>query len=372
MSMAAIVAAVVEALHAIAPPELAEAWDNVGLLLGDPAAPCRRAIVALDATPALVRRAARSGAQLVISHHPPIMAPLPRVRADEAPGALVLDAARRGVALAAAHTNLDVAQGGVNDVLAELLGLQAVEPLAPCGPSTQAKIVVFTPEGDLAAVIHALSAAGAGVIGQYRECTFRIPGTGTFRALESAHPTIGQVGRREEAAEFRLEAVVPLALAERAAAAARAAHSYEEPAIDIYPLAGGRLDIGLGRFGRLPKPMPASRLVRLIKRKLGLRTLRAIGDLNRRVERVAVLGGAGGKHVDAALRAGCQLYLTGDVTYHQALAAQAAGLVLVNAGHAATEQPVIPVLARRLAARCPAVRFRPVVRSELPTSGFGP
>jgi dinuclear metal center YbgI/SA1388 family protein len=358
---------IVQALHTIAPPELADAWDNVGLLVGDPAAPCRSVLVALDVDRALVRRAAKAGAQLIISHHPPVINPLRRVTADDLVGALVLEAARHGIALAAAHTNYDVAPGGVNDVLAGLLDLQAVEPLARCDRSAQAKIVVFTPASDLEAVLRALTDAGAGVIGQYRECTFRTPGTGTFRALEGAHPTIGQVGRREEVAELRLEAVVPLALAERAAAAARQAHSYEEPAIDVYPLEGGRLDVGLGRCGRLPKPMRAKRLVERIKAKLGVRSVRVVGDSGTRIERVAVLGGSGGKYLDDAIRRGCQLHLTGDVSYHQALAAAGRGLVVVDAGHAATEAPAIPVLAKRLARLCPDVRFIAV-----PTRAEGP
>jgi len=230
----ATIAEVLAALHAIAPRELAEPWDNVGLLLGDPAAPCERALVALDVDEALVRRAARGGAQLIVSHHPPLLDPVPSVTAAQPEGRLLLAAARVGVALAAAHTNYDVADGGVSDVLAARLGLRDVEPLARCEASAQAKLVVFTPPGDLEAVLAALAEAGAGAIGDYRECTFRAEGTGTFRALAGARPAIGRVGRREEVAELRVEAVVPLAMAGGAAEAVRRAHSYEEPAIDIY------------------------------------------------------------------------------------------------------------------------------------------
>lgn len=347
---------VVEALHQIAPPELAEEWDNVGLLLGDPAAPCDRVVATLDVDRRVLRRAARAGAQLVVSHHPPIFKPVASITADREGGALLLEAAREGIALAAAHTNYDIAPGGVNDVLAGLLELREVEPLAAAEASAQAKIVVFTPASDLEAVIAALSRAGAGAIGNYRECTFRSPGVGTFRGLEGANPTIGHVGRREEVDELRLEAVLPLALARRVVSAVRDAHSYEEPAVDVYPLAPARPELGLGRVGALPKPMRADRLVERIKQCLGIETVRVAGSLRRRVERVAVLGGSGGSHVADAVRHGCQLYLTGDVSHHQALDAAAAGLTLVDAGHAATEAPAIPVLARRLAGLCPGIR----------------
>lgn len=357
------IVAILRALDTIAPPELAEPWDNVGLLLGDPEADCERALVALEADTAMVRRAARRGAKLIITHHPPLFHPLKRLVASEPAGRLALEAARLGLALAAAHTNYDAAPGGVNDILAELIGLRGVEPLARSERSPQAKIVVFTPPADLEAVIAALSAAGAGLIGRYRECTFRTPGTGTFRPLAGARPTIGQVGRREEVEELRLEAVLPLALADRAAAAARAAHSYEEPAIDIYPLAARPFTVGIGRCGTLPKPLPAADVVELIKHKLGVEPVRVAGSLERRVERLALCAGAGGRYVQDAVRRRCRLYLTGDISHHEALEALGSGLTVVDAGHGATEAPAIPVLARRLAEACPGVDFEVPRRS---------
>jgi len=356
------VARIIRALDSLAPPELAEPWDNVGLLLGDPEADCRRALVALEADTALVRRAARQGANLIITHHPPLFRPLKAIVASEPVGRMLLEAARLGVALAAAHTNYDLAPGGVNDVLAELVGLRHLEPLARAERSPQAKIVVFTPPGDLDPVIAALTSAGAGLIGQYRECTFRTPGTGTFRPLAGARPTIGRVGLREEVEELRLEAIVPLALADRAAAAARAAHSYEEPAIDIYPLGGEHFEVGIGRCGDLTEPMPAADLIERIKAQLGVETVRVAGPLERTVPRMGLCAGSGGRYIPQAVRKGCRLYLTGDLSHHQALEAQAAGLVVVDAGHAATEAPAVAALARRLAEACPRVEFK-VVRS---------
>ena len=356
----ATIGGVIEALEQIAPAELAEEWDNVGLLLGDREAPCERVLVGLEATRGLLRRAVRATAQLAITHHPAIFRPAASITADHEGGRLLLEAARQGIALAAAHTNWDVAPGGVNDVLADLLDLRDREPVAACAASVSAKIVVFTPPGDLDAVLRALRESGAGAIGRYRECTFRTPGVGTFRGLEGAHPTIGEAGRREEAEELRVEAVLPLALARQVAAAVRAAHSYEEPAIDVYETEPARPELGLGRAGSLPKPVQARHLVTRIKALLAVEHVRVAGDLRRRVERVAVVGGAGGDYVSHAIRRGCQLYLTGDVSHHEALEAVAAGLVVVDAGHAATEQPAMPVLARRLAELCPGVRVTAV------------
>ena len=348
---------VVAALDRIAPFALAEPWDNVGLLLGDLAAACDRVVVALEADRALLARAVRTKAQLIVTHHPPIFRPLGRITADDATGALVLEAARQGIALAAAHTNYDVAPDGVSSVLAGLLGLKDTQPLARAERGAQAKLVVFTPAGDLDAVLAALDDAGAGIIGNYRQCTFRSPGTGSFLPLEGAAPTLGRVGRREEVEELRVEAVVPLAIAGRTVAAVRRAHSYEEPAIDVVPLEGRATHVGIGLVGALPRPVQAQRLVARIKKALAVRHVRVAGDLRRRVERVALCAGSGGKLVADAARAGCQLYLTADVGHHQAVEAVERGLVVVDAGHAATEAPAIPVLARRLRALCPDVTF---------------
>lgn len=358
------IGSIVDALHRIAPPALAEPWDNVGLLLGDRAAECDQALVSLEADAAALRRAASLGAQLIIAHHPVIFRPVARVTADDPAGAVLLRAARAGIAVAAAHTNYDAAHGGVSHVLAERLGLRDPEPLARTERSGLAKLVVFTPQEDLDAVLAALDDSGAGHIGRYRECTFRSPGTGTFRPLAGARPAVGQVGRREEVAELRVESIVPLALAAGAVAAVRRAHSYEEPAIDVVPLEGGPAGVGIGLWGRLPRAEQAGRLLARVKKALGVRHVRVVGSLRRRVERAAVCGGAGGKLIRDALRCGCQFYLTGDVTHHDALLAADAGLVVVDAGHAATEAPALAPLAARLRSLCPSVAFAVAPRSD--------
>ncbi|MFP4057630.1 MAG: Nif3-like dinuclear metal center hexameric protein [Candidatus Brocadiia bacterium] len=358
--MGAQVADVMAALDAIAPSQLAEPWDNVGLLLGEADAPCERALVALEVDLRLVRRAARLGAGLVVAHHPPVLQPLCRMTSQTPAGRLLLEAARSQVALAAAHTNYDLAPGGVNDVLAGLLDLRDTQPLAPAACTRQAKIVVFTPADDLPAVLAALARSGAGVIGNYVDCTFRVAGTGAFRPAEGAHPTVGRVGERQEVDELRVEAVLPMALAGPVAQAVRQAHSYEEPAVDVYPLEGEGGELGLGRCGALSRPMRAENLAERIQDRLGAPHIRVAGDLRRRVQRVAVMGGSGGKYVDHAARQGCELYLTGDVDHHQALDAVAAGLVVVDAGHAVTEAPAIPALATRLGELCPEATFTAV------------
>jgi len=358
---------VIHALDTIAPPALAESWDNVGLLVGDPQAPCSKAVVCLDVNEALVRRMARQSVELIVSHHPAIFRPMASLTGASTAEHTVLEAVQCHVALAAAHTNYDTAPGGVNDVLAELFGLEDVRVLARSDASAQAKIVVFTPEDALDEVLAALTAHGAGAVGQYRECTFRSEGTGTFRGLPGTDPAVGEAGKLEEASELRVEACVPLGLARQAAAAVRHAHPYEEPAIDVYRLENARAEVGIGRCGRLPRPVRAATLIGTIKEQLRVSHVRVAGDTTRSVERIAILGGSGGRYWRDAVREGCELLVTGDVSHHEAMDAAATGLVVVDAGHAGTEAPAIPALAKRLRDLCPNVRFQ-AVRASGPFS----
>jgi hypothetical protein len=223
-------------------------------------------------------------------------------------------------------------------------------------------MVIFMPAENVDAVAGALSEAGAGVIGEYTHCTFRTPGTGTFLGGEATDPYLGEKGRLERVEEIRLETVVPAHAAGRAAAAATAAHPYEEVALDLYPIEGHPEGCGYGRVGALPEPMTPEELSERVARALGFPArLVADPDRGRRVERVAVLGGSGGSFVREAAASGARAYVTGDLDYHDALLAHSLGLVAIDAGHAATELPSLEPLARRLAELVDA----PVALSEV-------
>jgi hypothetical protein len=212
------------------------------------------------------------------------------------------------------------------------------------------KLVVFVPEENADEISSALTEAGAGVIGEYTHCTFRTPGTGTFFGGEGTDPYTGEKGRLERVPELRLETVVPAHAAARAAAAIRAAHPYEEPAFDVYPVDGYPEDCGYGRMGTLPAPLTPEDLCDHVSGSLGFPArLVADPEPGRRVERVAVLGGSGGSFIREATALGADAYVTGDLDYHDALLAESLGLGAIDAGHAATELPSLEPLARRLA-----------------------
>jgi dinuclear metal center YbgI/SA1388 family protein len=250
---------------------------------------------------------------------------------------------------------LDNTQGGINDSLCRRLGLQEPVPLRRREAPQQYKVVVFVPEKDLTNVSDAMFAAGAGNIGQYSQCSFRLAGLGTFFGSEATNPAVGQKGQREEVSEWRLEAICPLACLDQVITALRHAHSYEEPAYDVYPLRTVTSAQGEGRIGRLPAKMELSELAGMIKHSLHASQVQMIGDPRRLVERVGVVCGAGGDFLQDAVRARADVLLTGELRFHDYLAAQAQGLALLLPGHYATERFGVEELAARLQQQFPAL-----------------
>jgi dinuclear metal center YbgI/SA1388 family protein len=342
-------------LDAFAPPRLAAEWDNVGLLLGDAAAQVHRILTCLTVTPEVVAEAVEQGAELIVSHHPILVRGTKRLSTDTAEGRLLWPLMRAGIAVYSPHTAFDNTAGGINDSLARRLGLSEVGPLRHGDGPRQCKVVVFVPDGDLQKVSDAMFAAGAGNIGQYRECSFRLPGTGTFFGSEATNPTVGQKGHREEVSEWRLEVLTPETALADVLAAMRKAHSYEEPAYDVYPLKPAPAGQGEGRVGHLPQAMPLVELSRRVKRELKASALQYVGPPERAVQRVAVACGAAGEFLDDAARAKADVFLTGEMRFHDYLRAQAAGVGLILPGHYATERPAVEELAERLGAQWPGL-----------------
>lgn len=338
-------------------PAWAEPWDAVGLVCGDPAEPVTRIALAVDAVPGTVAEAIGAGAQLLITHHPLLLKPVHGVPADSPKGALVHRMIRGGLAHLVAHTNADVADPGVSDALAGRFGLTGVVPLVPQDDAGLDKLVVFVPAGAADAVLDALAAAGAGAIGDYERCAWTGAGEGTFRPLAGANPTIGTVGAIEHVPEVRVEMVVPAGRRRAVVAALRAAHPYEEPAFDLLaqsPLPSRR---GTARIGELPRPSTLAGFARQAAAVLPATAwgVRAAGDPDRRVARVAVCGGTGGAYADAARRAGADVLLTADLRHHPVIEDVTErgpdAMALLDAAHWATEAPWLDALAGRLRAQ---------------------
>jgi len=347
------VADVVQFLEKIAPPALAAEWDNVGLLLGESTAEVRRIMTCLTVTPDSAAEAVAEDVQLIVTHHPILFRSIKRLTDATAEGRMLLALARAGVAVYSPHTAFDDSDGGINDLLARRLGLIDVGPLRRREAFRSCKVVVFTPENDLERVSEALFAAGAGRIGQYSECSYRLLGMGTFFGSENANPTVGQKGRREQIAEWRLEAVCSENDVDAVMAAVRRVHSYEEPAFDVYPLRPSASSQGVGRIGALPEALSLRSFTETVKKSLNAGPVQMVGEAEREVNRVAISCGAGGELLPDAVRASADVLLTGEARFHDYLAAQAQGLALVLPGHYATERCGIEDLADRLKAEWP-------------------
>jgi dinuclear metal center YbgI/SA1388 family protein len=356
-------------LDQFAPRELAEDWDNVGLLWGDPSEPIRSAMTCLTVTDTTAAEAIERGAGMIVSHHPVLFRAVRQVAVrGGSPSSFLWPLARAGIAVASPHTALDNCRGGINDLLAERIGLVEVGPLRPSRSTAEFKVVVFTPEADRTRVLDAAFAAGAGRIGPYRECSFGTQGTGTFFGEEGTHPAVGQAGRREEAPEWRLEVICEERQLQHVLRAIHEAHSYEVPAVDVYPLHPISSGPGVGRLGRLPAPERLGDLAARVAQRLDAPRLQFVGDPEKIVERVAIACGAGDDFLaDARLRA--DVLLTGEARYHRAVEAEALGLGLILAGHHATERPGVEMLARRLAEAFPDLEVWASARERDPLRG---
>jgi dinuclear metal center YbgI/SA1388 family protein len=341
---------VMAALEHLYPASLAEDWDAVGLVCGDPQAPVRRVLLAVDPVEAVVDEVLDGGYDLLITHHPLFLRGTTSVAATTPKGRVVHRLLTAGAALHVAHTNADSADPGVSDALASLFDLQDLRPLQPADAEPLDKLVVFVPVEGTQRLLDALAAAGAGAIGDYDRCAWSTTGEGTFRPLDGADPAIGQVGRVEVVREDRLEVVLPRRRRASVLRAMLTTHPYEEPAYDVLELATLPGSRGLGRVGELPAPLPLGELtaraaVVLPATVWGVRTA---GDPAQVVRTLAVCGGSGDSLLRAA--AGCaQAYLTADLRHHPASEAPE-GLALIDAAHWATEWPWLVDAAARLRA----------------------
>ena len=327
---------VIGIINKFAPFATAEEWDNVGLQVGDPTAPAERIMVALDPCRVAIEAAVEQQCNLLLTHHPFIFKPLKKIALSDPLGSLIAVAIKNNLSIVSLHTNLDIAAGGVNDLLARCLGLVDCKPLKVTGTEELVKLAVFVPLGHEEQLLDALSPF-SGVIGNYRDCSFQSPGTGTFRPLEGARPFIGEIGIRERVAEVRLEILLRRDALAPALRSLMKAHPYEEPAFDLYPLLNRGEPRGIGRIGELATPLSLQDFALQVKNELGAAGLRMVGAADHMVKKVAVCGGSGASLFREAHFQGADVLVTGDVKYHEAREAEDRGIALLDAGHFATE-----------------------------------
>ena len=353
------------ALDSIAPTGLAQDWDNVGLLVGDPAAPIRRILACIDLTPAVVEESIRKRIDLILAYHPPIFKPISTLRADSSDtDAVVFRCIQHGMAIYATHTALDAAEDGTNDVIAALCGIHETQPLEHVDEPGihEMKLVTFVPADRVDPIAEALFAAGAGRIGDYDQCSFRSLGQGTFFGGESTKPSVGRRGLLERVDEVRLETVVPATILPAVVNALMTAHPYDEPAFDLYPLKP-RPVRGIGRVGKLPRPLSLSALAGKLKKKMDAGGVQIVGAPRRAVDRaIIVVGAAGSLPFRNPLRSK-DVIVTGEIRHHDALTIERRGCSAIALGHWTSERPVLAPLTQRIKALLPGINIH-VSRSD--------
>ncbi|QIZ09929.1 Nif3-like dinuclear metal center hexameric protein [Priestia megaterium] len=323
---------VIQLFEQFSPKGLAMEGDKIGLQIGRLNKKVERIMIALDVLENVIDEAIEKNVQLIIAHHPIIYRPLKNLLTDTVQGKMIEKILKHDIAVYAAHTNLDVAKGGVNDLLATALELEDAEVLVPTFDTKLKKLVVFVPVSHSEVIRKVLGNAGAGFIGNFSHCSFSANGTGRFVPGENTNPFVGEACRLEEVEEVRIETIVPEPLLKKTITAMIKAHPYEEVAYDVYPLENKGEVLGLGRIGKV-REMTLGEFAEKVKLALEVSTVRVVGDLSTKIKKAAVLGGDGNKYFMNAKFQGADVYVTGDIYYHTAHDAAMQGLNMIDPGH---------------------------------------
>ena len=354
-------AELITAFELFAPTHLANEWDNVGLLVGSQEWPADNILLTIDLTEAVLQEAIDTKVDAIVSYHPPIFHPLTSVTSNTFKERVVLDAITNHIAIYSPHTSLDVATGGINDWIAECVGegdIRALQPFGNLPPDEECKLITFIPEDCVEELRQALSSVGCGRIGQYEQCSFTTSGTGSFIGKEGTNPRHGKAGELQHVIECKFEMVVSKASLPLAIQSLRQFHPYEEPPIEVHELGERpRRDLGIGRRIHLDNSMQLDELARRVKKHLGIGYVRvapAAGQGDRAtVQTIGLCAGAGGSVCNIAIDDGCEVFITGEMTHHDVVAATARGCTVVLTGHTNSERGYLPKLKKQLAALLP-------------------
>lgn len=323
-------------LESIAPLAYQESYDNAGLIVGDPNQEINKALICLDCTEEVVEEAIQKGCDIIIAHHPIVFKGLKKFNGKNYVERVVLKAIKNNIALYAIHTNLDNVLGGVNSKIAEKLGLENTAILSP-KTGLMKQLSVYVPRSHVEIVRRALFEAGAGAIGNYDECSYNTAGYGTFRGLEGSNPSIGEQGQQERVEETKIELVYPAHKERAILVAMYASHPYEEVAHHIFTTENAMHAVGSGIIGNLPEAMAEEDFLAYLKDNLKLTLIRHTKLLAKKVNRVAICGGAGGFLLKDAKRSGADVFVTADYKYHEFFDAEEE-IIIADIGHFESEQ----------------------------------
>jgi len=342
---------IIRELEKKAPLSLQESYDNAGLLTGNADWECRGVLCTLDATEAVILEARERGCNLVVAHHPIIFGGLKKLNGKNYVERTVISAIKNDIAMYAIHTNLDNVLDGVNDRIADRLGLTNRRILSPKAGQLM-KLYTFVPHAQANQVREALFAAGAGHIGEYSETSFNSEGTGTFKGSENTNPFAGQPGKRHEEKEVKIEVILPAYLQPSVVKALWEAHPYEEVAYDLVSLSNDNQLVGSGLLGELPEALDETGFLHMLKTSFELKMVKHTPLLGKKIKKVAVCGGSGSFLSGKALAAGADVYVTSDIKYHEFFDANDR-ILLADIGHWESEQFTTDLLVEILQAKFP-------------------
>lgn len=321
----------------IAMPQ-AEDFDNVGLLCGLPERNVSGILVCHDALENVVDEAIQRNCNLIVCFHPIIFSGLKSLTGKNYVERAVLKAIENKVAIYAIHTAFDNDYYGVNAGICNLLGLKNLKILQPKKNNLK-QLNVYVPKDYSEKVKEALFSAGAGNIGFYDECSFKVEGKGTFRPTEGSNPFSGEQNVRENADEDMISVIFESFKQNQLIAAMKSAHPYEEVAHQIYQIDNENQYSGLGMYGEFETEMDEREFMSFVKEKFNLNIIKHSDFNQKKIRRVGVLGGSGASGIKAALSKKCDAYLTGDLKYHDYFLAESK-MLICDIGHYESEQLV--------------------------------
>lgn len=334
---------VVKLMESLAPVHFAESWDNSGMQMGSNEKEVKKILISLDLNTLSVEKAVREKCDMIITHHPFFFGETKSLVTDGVRGNIIREIIKNDITVYSMHTNLDVAENGVSKVIGKKLGLENVSPLVKTYKDEMYKVTVYVPKEDANMLRETIGKAGGGKLGDYEYCSFSVTGEGRFKPLKGANPHIGEVGKAETVIEEKIEFIVLKSGLKKVISAMIKAHPYEEVGYDVFPLTNGGVDYGYGGFACLSESLTLLELGEIVKKSLELEDVRVYGELESKVSSVSFCGGSGASFIREASKVS-DVYITGDVKYHDAQRAKEEGLFLIDAGHFGMEKHIVESL----------------------------
>lgn len=330
-----------------APPGAAWEKDNVGLQIGSRGDKLKNILLCLELDDEVLKEAIKKKCNFIFTHHPLIFNPIKKLDFQKDNQAqLIQKLIKNNISLYSAHTNLDFTKDGVSFELAQMLKLKNVKFLE-LAEGNQFKISVFVPEESVEKLSAELFNSGAGIIGNYENCSFRLKGEGTFKGNEKARPVIGKKGKVEKVNEIRLELIVDVWNLKNAINAIKEFHPYEEPAYDIYPLKNKNTNYGAGAIGELTNELSEKEFLKYVTTLLKTGRLKYCSGNGKIIKRIAVCGGSGSELLNNAINSRADAFITADIKYHTYQEAYGR-ILMIDAGHYETEIGSLNAVKRKI------------------------